>query len=193
MKNKLFLGLVASTMIFATSCGSLPQENIDATQAAVEAAKTAQADVYMPTEFQALQDSLTGVMQAIETENANLCKNFDAITAKLGTLKTEAEALALAAPEKKNEVKMEAEANLANIKAAIEAANASIAKAPKKANKEVVEQVKATMESVATTVSEIEASMASEVNYAEVITKLNAVQGTISGVNTEVETTILKK
>lgn len=193
MKNKLFLGLVASTMILATSCGSLPQENIDATNAAVEAAKTAQADVYMSAEFTALNDSLAVVMTAIEAENANLCKDFAAMTTKLGVLKTEAEALALAAPEKKNAVKMEAEASIANVKVAIEELNASIAKAPKKASKELVDQVKGTMEAIATSVSEIEASIAGEVNFVEVIAKLNATQEALAGVRTEVDTNILKK
>lgn len=70
MKNRFFLGFVVAMAIVATSCGKMPQDDINATKAAVETAKAAQADVYMAPEFKALQDSLTVVMQGIEAENS---------------------------------------------------------------------------------------------------------------------------
>lgn len=171
-------------MVLATSCGKMPQEKIDATKAAVEAAKTAQADVYMSVEFTALQDSLAAVMQAVDAENAKSFKKFDAITGKLDALTAQATEMAAAVPAKKEAVKAEAESSLATAKAGIEATNAVLAKAAKnKAAKAVVEEVTPEMTTITTTVTEVEASMAGDVNFAQVLEQLNAANQALANIN----------
>lgn len=194
MKNRLFLGFVVAMMIVATSCGKMPQENIDATKAAVETAKAAQADIYMAPEFKSLEDSLTVVMQAIEAENSKFMKNFDALTVKLDTLKAQAEAVAIAAPAKKEAVKQEAATTLASVKTAIEETKALLAKAPKgKEGKEALEQISNELNVITTAVSEVEASMAGDVNFAQVLDKLNASQKSVADINAELTEAIAKK
>lgn len=194
MKNRLFLGFVVAMTILATSCGKMPQQNIDATKAAVEAAKTAQADIYMSTEFKSLEDSLTVVMQGIEAENSKFMKNFDALTVKLDTLKSKADAIAAAVPAKKEAVKLEAETTLANVKTAIEETKALLAKAPKgKEGKEALEQISNELNVIATAVGEVETSMTSDVNYAQVLDKLNASQKSVADINAELTEAIAKK
>ena len=62
MKNKVLMGVAAIAMVaFLSSCGKVPQVQIDATNAAITAAKTAQADVYVPAEFAAVQDSMKAI------------------------------------------------------------------------------------------------------------------------------------
>ena len=39
MKNRFFLGFVVAMVVVATSCGKMPQDDINATKAAVEAAR----------------------------------------------------------------------------------------------------------------------------------------------------------
>ncbi|NLA48651.1 MAG: hypothetical protein GX876_04215, partial [Bacteroidales bacterium] len=59
MKKRVLMGLaIISMVVVLTSCGKKPQVEIDAVNAAIEAAKSAEADVYLPAEFAALQDSL---------------------------------------------------------------------------------------------------------------------------------------
>lgn len=194
MKNRLFLGFVVAMTILATSCGKMPQQNIDATKAAVEAAKTAQADIYMAPEFKSLEDSLTVVMQGIEAENSKFMKNFDALTVKLDTLKSKADAIAAAVPAKKEAVKLEAETTLANVKTAIEETKALLAKAPKgKEGKEALEQISNELNVIATAVGEVETSMTSDVNYAQVLDKLNASQKSVADINAELTEAIAKK
>lgn len=184
MKNRLFLGFAVAMMVLATSCGKLPQEKIDATNAAVEAAKTAQADVYMSTEFTALQDSLAAVMQAVDAENAKSMKKFDALTVKLDALTAQATEMAAAVPARKEAMKAEVESTLATAKAGIEATNTVLAKAAKaKATKAVAEEVSPEMVTITTTVTEVEASLAGDVNYAQVLEQLNAANQAIANIN----------
>lgn len=194
MKNRFFLGFVVVMMIMATSCGKMPQENMDATKAAVENAQVAQADVYMAPEFKALQDSLAVVMQAIEAENSNFFKNFDALTVKLDTLKAQAEAIAAAAPVKKEAVKQEAAAVLEGVKTAIEDTKALLSKAPKgKEGKAALEQITNELNVVTATVAEVESSMAGDVNFIQVLDKLNAAQKSVADLNAELSEAIAKK
>lgn len=194
MKNRFFLGFVVAMAIVATSCGKMPQDDINATKAAVETAKAAQADVYMAPEFKALQDSLTVVMQGIEAENSKFLKNFDALTVKLDTLKSQAEAIAVAVPAKKQAVKQEAETTLAAVKTAIEETRALLAKAPKgKEGKEALEQISNELNVVATTVGEVETSLTGDVNYIQVLDKLNASQKSVADLNAELSEAIAKK
>ncbi len=194
MKNRLFLGFAVAAMVVATSCGKMPQENIDATKAAIETARTAQADVYMASEFKGLQDSLAVVMQAIEAENSKFFKNFGTMTTKLDELKVKAEAVATEAPAKKEAVKKEAETTLVTVKTAIEEAKALLAKAPKgKEGKEALEQIKNELGVVETTVAEVETSLTEDVNYVQVLDKLNASQKSVADITAELTEAIAKK
>lgn len=194
MKNRLFLGFVVAMAVIATSCGKMPQDDINATKAAVEAAKTAQADVYMAPEFKSLQDSLTVVMQGMEAENSKFMKNFDALTVKLDTLKSQAEAIAAAVPAKKQAVKQEAGTTLAAVKTAIEETKALLTKAPKgKEGKEALEQISNELNVVETTVGEVETSLTGDVNYVQVLDKLNAAQKSVADLNAELSEAIAKK
>lgn len=171
-------------MILATSCGKMPQEKIDATKAAVEVAKTAQADIYMSTEFTALQDSLAAVMQAVDAENAKSMKKFDALTVKLDALTAQATEMAAAVPARKDAMKVEVESTLAIAKAGIEATNVMLAKVAKaKATKAVAEEVTPEMATITTTVTEVEASLAGDVNFAQVLEQLNAANQAIANIN----------
>lgn len=172
----------------------MPQENIDATKAAVEAAKIAQADVYMTTEFKALEDSLTVVMQGVEAENSKFFKNFGTLTTQLDALKVQAETIAAGVPAKKEAVKQEAEAALATVKTSIDEAKALLAKAPKgKEGKEALEQISNELNVITTTVGEVEASLTGDVNYVQVLDKLNAAQKSVADIATELNDAIAKK
>ena len=77
MKNKILLGLAAVAMVaFLSSCGKVPQAQIDATNAAIQSAKVAEAPVYVPAEFTALQDSMNVIMSNIEVQKSKLFKKF---------------------------------------------------------------------------------------------------------------------
>lgn len=184
---------VAATALM-TSCGTLPQESMDAAKTAVAAAKEAQADVYMAPEYKALEDSLNVVLQAVEAENSGFFKNFDALKAKLDTLAAQAAVVTEAVPAKKEEVKAEAEAMVATVKSSLDATKALLAKAPKgKEGKAALEQMSNELGVVAATVAETETALAGETNYAEALDKLNAAAKSVSDINTELTEAIAKK
>ena len=77
MKNKVMMGLAAIVMVAILSgCGTVPQEKIDAANAAIANAQTAEAAVYVPAEFSAVQDSMKAVMAEVEVQNGKLFKKF---------------------------------------------------------------------------------------------------------------------
>lgn len=195
MKNRLFLAVaVVMTAFVVSGCGKMPQESIDAAKAAVVAAKTAQADVYMAPEYKALEDSLNSVIQGIEAENSNFLKDFDALKAKLDTLTAQAERVAQAVPAKREAVKAEAEAMIATVKNDLETTKALLKKAPKgKEGKAALEQMTNELNVVTASVSEIETALAGDVNYAEALDKLNAAQKSVTDINTELTEAIAKK
>lgn len=184
MKKQLLFGFAIAMMVFATSCGSkMPQEKIDAANAAMESAIAAQADIYMATEFTALQDSMAMAMQGIEAE-AQSTKKFDTYATSLVNIKTQADAIAAAAPAKKEEVKMEATNSLANVKTLLDATKASVEKAAKdKKMKAAAEEMNNELNTITVTVTEVETAIAGDTNYAQALSQLNAAQAALTAMN----------
>ena len=92
MKNRLFLVFAMVMMaILVSGCGKMPQESIRAAKSAVDAAKNAQADIYMASEYKALEDSLNVMMQKIEAENSKFMKDFGEVKTQLEALTVQAE------------------------------------------------------------------------------------------------------
>lgn len=195
MKNRLFLvfAVMMTAMVFS-GCGKLPQESIDAAKAAVAAAKSAQADVYMAPEFKALQDSLAAVMNGVEAENSKFMKDYNGLKSQLDILAEEAKSVAAAVPAKKEAVKAEAVAIVATLKTGLEATKVLLAKAPRgKEGKAALEQISGELKVIAAHVEEIEGSLTGEVNYAEALDQLNAAQKSVSDIHAELTEAIAKK
>jgi methyl-accepting chemotaxis protein len=189
MKNKLFLAIatVAVAALMA-SCAKVPQEALDAAKAALDSAKTVQTDVYFPAEFAALNDSLTVMLQNIETQKSKSAKDFKAI-------KVAAEGIALKATEltgnveaKKAEVKAEAETMMAGAKTALEEAKALLLKAPKgKEGKAVVEEMKNELTVIETSLTDAQTLFDGGTNYVEVVDKVKAATESINGIVAELK------
>ncbi len=66
--KRLFFGLATTGLILlVSSCGKIPQAEIDATRAAIDSAKAIGAEQYLPGDYIALQDSMAAVLEKIET------------------------------------------------------------------------------------------------------------------------------
>ncbi|HNX84619.1 MAG TPA: hypothetical protein PKK03_09215 [Bacteroidales bacterium] len=194
MKNKLFLAIatVAVAALMA-SCAKVPQEALDAAKAALETAKTAQTDVYFPVEFAGLNDSLTVMLQNIETQKSKSAKDFKAI-------KVAAEGIALKAAElsgnveaKKAEVKAEAETMMAGAKTLLDEAKALLLKAPKgKEGKAVVEEMKNELTVLETSLTDTQTLFDGGSNYMEVVDKVKAATEGINGIIAELKAAMEK-
>jgi anaerobic glycerol-3-phosphate dehydrogenase len=132
MKSRFFSGVVTVMIVLVlTSCGKLPQTQIDTAKAAVDSAKLEQADIYVASEFTALQDSLNAYMAEVEIQKSKFFKSYGDVTVKLEALVAEAATVKSNSVAKKEEVRKEVEALMAEIAVMITDNNALILKAPK--------------------------------------------------------------
>jgi hypothetical protein len=174
------------------SCGKVPQAEIDAANAAIEAAKVAEAPVYVPSEFTAVQDSLNIIMADIEVQNSKLFKKFGPAKADLLTTTALANQVAINAGLKKEEVKKEAETLLTEIKAVIEENATLITKAPRgKDGAAVIAQIKTDIASIDASLVEAQGSYDSGA-YMDALNKIKAAKERATGINTELKDAIAK-
>jgi len=194
MKNRFFLVIATvAAVAIMTSCAKVPQEALDAAKAAIETAQTAQADVYFPAEFAALNDQLTVINQDIETQKSKTAKDFKLV-------KTNAEAIALQAGElgakveaKKAEVKAEAETMMTGVTTLLDEAKALLLKAPKgKEGKAVLEQMKNELGAVETSLADAKTAFDAGTNYVQVVDKVKAATETVNGIIAELKAAIVK-
>jgi len=193
MKNKVLMGLAVIAMVAVlTSCGKKPQAEIDAATAAIEAAKTAEAAVYVPAEFAAVQDSLNAVMADITAKESKLFKNFKGETAKLASVLTLANTVAANAATKKEEVKAEAANLMTAIKTVIEENVKLIPKLPRgKEGAAVIEQIKADAATVDASVVEAQ-GLFDKGSFMDALNKIKAAKEKAEGLNTEVKEVLTK-
>jgi hypothetical protein len=193
MKNKVLMGLAAITMVaFLSSCGKVPQAKVDATNAAIAAAQTAEAGVYVPAEFAAVQDSMKAINATIEVQKSKLFKHFGPVTIKLDETLAAANKAATDAVAKKEEVKKEVETSLAAVKAVIEENKTLITKAPRgKEGAAVLEQIKTEMATIEASVVEAQAAY-DKGNFMDASNKVKAASERATGINTELKEAIDK-
>jgi hypothetical protein len=193
MKNKILMGLAAIAMVAVLAgCAKKPQVEIDATNAAIAAAQAAEANVYLPTEFAALQDSMNVINTAIAAKEGKMFKNFKAEVAKLDALKTKAGEVAGNVAAKKDEVKKEAETVLNDIKAVVAENAKLVTKLPKgKEGAAVIEQIKADLGNVDTAVADAQASF-DKGTYMDALNKIKAAKVKADGLNTEIKDALTK-
>lgn len=193
MKNKIFMGLAAFAMVAVlSSCGKKPQAEIDAANAAIEAAKTAEANVYLPMEFTAAQDSLNAVMTEITAQESKLFKKFGPAKEQLASVVTMANKVAADAVTKKEEVKGEAANLLTSIKEVTDETSKLIPKLPRgKEGAAVIEQIKADVATVDASVVEAQ-GLYDNGSYMDSLNKIKAAKDKADSLNAEVKEALTK-
>ena len=193
MKNKVLMGLAAVAMVaFLSSCGKVPQVKIDATNAAIDSAKVAEANVYVPAEFAAVQDSMKAINAAVEVQKSKMFKKYGPVTVKLDETLAAARKVQADAVAKKAEVKKEVETLMTDIKAVIEENTKLFVRAPRgKEGAQVLEQMKAEMATVETSVTEAQA-LYDKGAYMDASNKVKAAKETADKINGELKDAIKK-
>lgn len=133
MKNKFLIGLTTlglSVLLF-TSCSKVPQVEIDAANTAIEAAKTAGAELYQYEGFVALQDSMKSVMVNIENQKSKFIKNYSDAKTQLDAVTVMAQSVLQNTLTRIEEVKVEVQNTTAEVKTLIETNRQLIKEAPK--------------------------------------------------------------
>jgi cell fate (sporulation/competence/biofilm development) regulator YlbF (YheA/YmcA/DUF963 family) len=193
MKNKVLIGFAAIAMVvILVSCGKVPQAQIDATNAAIEAAKAAEANVYLPAEFTAVQDSMNAVLANIEAKKSKLFKNFGDVKLKLDEVTSMANKTTADVVARKEEVKKEAQTILNDIKAVIAENTKLVPKLPRgKEGAAVVEQIKADLSNVDAAVADAQGSFDKGV-FMDALNKIKAAKAKADGLNAEIKEALTK-
>jgi len=193
MKNRILMGLTAIAMIaILTGCGKKPQVEIDATNAAIEAAKAAEANVYLPDEFTAVQDSMNAIMADIEAQEGKLFKKFGDAKEKLASASALANELASKVETKKEEVKAEAETLLDEIKTVLAENSKLVPKLPRgKEGAAVIEQIKADLSNVDAAVAEAQTAYDNGA-FMDALNKIKAAKAKADGLNEEIKEALTK-
>lgn len=179
-------------MFVLASCGKLPQTQIDAANAAVEAAKTEQADIYVAAEFTALQDSLNAYLAEVEVQKSKFIKKYGDVTAKLETVVTTATQVKESAVAKKEEVRLEVEALMAEMTALNAENNDLIKKAPKgKEGAAALVEIQNEMTIIEASVAEAGTVFANG-EFMTALDKLKAAKTNATNINTELKDAIAK-
>ena len=164
MKRSWFgLAVLVMALVTVVACGKPPQEDIDAAKAALEAAKTAQAEKWAETDYQTAESSLSAAQAEVDAQAQKWFKNYDKAKELMVTAKTDAEKAAAAAVANKETAKNEATTAIADATAALDAANTALAGAPKgKDTKADLELFKQDLDGLTATLAEAQSAMGSE-------------------------------
>jgi hypothetical protein len=193
MKRKILFGFASVMMlVFFASCGKVPQEQIDAANAAIESARLAEADIYVPAEFAALTDSLNASMAAIETQNSKTFKNFKEPKMQLERIVAASVTLQENAVTAKAQLRMETEVLISEVNALIVETKELMVQAPKgKEGAAALELISNELTVTEGTVAEA-TSLFNEEKFMAANEKAKAAMGNVMAINTELKEAIAK-
>jgi hypothetical protein len=196
MKNVLFtvVALAGMALLF-TSCAKLPEMEMTNAKAAVEAAKAAEADRYVPAEYRAVQDSLNTAMTEVENQKSKfvLFRSYKKVTVKLNNVITLANTVKANAGIRKEEVKNEAQQTLAAATTLVTEVKDLILKAPKgKEGKEALEAINSDLALVEASLAEV-STLINNGDYLTALDKVKAANDKAASLKAELEEAIAKK
>lgn len=142
IKNLTLTLFVVLALVMVIGCAKAPQQEVDAAKAALDAAKAAEADRYLPAEFNAVQDSLNAALAEIEKQNSKfaLTRNYNRAKALLASVVTLANQAKDQVAAKKEEVQAQATQLITDLQAALDEAKKLLKRAPRgKEGREVLE------------------------------------------------------
>jgi hypothetical protein len=186
MRVKTFLYFLSMMLIvFAfIGCDDVPQQEIDDANAALDAAKNAEADKYVPDKYNAAKQSLDRAMAVVQEEESAMFSDFDEARNLLATAKTAADEATAAVPAKKEEVKNAVEAALAAIPDEVKTTEKMWRSAPRgKGTREALAMMKEEIENTAARQSQVQAALdggdylGAQQEAQQIMSKLKSLQG----------------
>lgn len=195
MKKSVFsISALVLMALLISSCAKVPQVELDSAKAAVEAAKTVEANRYLPEEFNTINDSYNAAVTAIEAEKSKffLSRSYKEVTEKLNAISASTEELKTKTEERKAQVRDEVQATVTAVTQLIAENKELLKKAPKG------KEGKAALEAIQNDITVIEASL-NEINtlvtngdYLTAQDKVNAANTKATSINEELKAAIAK-
>ncbi len=188
----MFVLSAMSIAVLFSSCGKVPQVEIDGANASIEAAKSVGADVYAAEDFVALQDSMRSVNENVEVQNAKFFKNFDKVSAQLVVVNTMAVEAKAKAETRKAEVKLEIEGLQIEVSSILVQNNELATVAPKgKEGAAALEAIKGDISLIESSLTEVEGLVAQD-KLMPALDKVKAAKEKALAINTELNEVIAK-
>jgi len=133
MKNKILIGLTTLGVValLLSGCSKVPQTELDGANSAIEAAKTAGADLYVPDAYAALQDSMKVITEKIELQKTKMFRKYGEVKKELSAVTLLASQVSEQTEVRKAEVKTEVQNTLAEVKTLLQEDKQLITKAPR--------------------------------------------------------------
>jgi len=190
------IGIVAILFVFAflAGCAKPPQQDMDTAKAALEAAKSAEAETYASGDYIAAKDALDSAVAEVERQNAKFAwfRKYKDAQAMLQTATSKANATKDAAVAEKEKVRKEAEDTLILAQNAVTTGKDLLTRAPKgKGERAAIELIKADLDAVEASFAEINAA----ITQGELISARDKARASLdkaNSLNTELTTAIEK-
>jgi len=195
MFKRLTLAAVVCALLAFAGCGKAPEQEMQMANTAVESAKTAEAEQYVPDIYQMAMDTLNAAMAARQETDSKfaLFRNYG----KSKEMFLRAEALAKeatdAAQAEKERVKTEVLNLLTQARETLDSANAALSKAPRgKGSKADIELIRNDFDAANLTYQEASSDYEAG-KYAAAKTKLDAVIRKAQSISEEIKKAAAKK
>jgi len=196
MKKILFqISTVLLMAVLVIGCAKAPKAELAAANAAIDSAKVVEANRYLATEFNALQDSLNAVNVAVEAQKSKLffSRDYKSINEKLVVITSEIGALKAKTEERKAQVRTEVQDTLNVLNGLILKDKALLAKAPKgKEGKAALEAIQNDITVLDASVTEIN-TLITNGDYLTAQDKTTAAKVKAEAIKEELSTAIAKR
>lgn len=191
---RLFLGCLLIAVVFVAGCAKPPTEDIDTAKGAVESAKSAGAEKYLPDNTKMVSDELSSAMDEVKVQDGKfpLFRKYDKAKELLASVKGSAEKLKTDTAVKKEQVKKNAVAVMEEAKGAIANAKSMLEKAPKgKETKSDIEAMTGDVKGLEDSVPDVKKSIDGE-DYDGAVSKAKSIKEKADTVSSQVQQAIEK-
>jgi len=195
VKALLTVVVVVFAMTLMLGCAKVPQQELDAAKAALDAAKAAEADRYAVPEFNAAKDSLNAATAEIEKQNSKfaLFRSYSRTKDLLTKVLNGANAAKEAAAVNKEKVRVEAQDLLAQSTTVVDDVKKLMKKAPRgKEGRAALEAMNAELTAVEASLAEASTAMTGG-DYLTARDKAQAGVQKLNSLAEELKTAIEKK
>jgi len=195
MTKRVVFALLALMLLVVVGCSKAPEVEMQAASAAIESARTAEADAYAPESFRVAQDSLNAAQAAKQEQDGKfaLFRSYGDSKDMFVRAQALADKAAQDAATEKERVKEEVTVMMVDAKAAVDAATAAVDKAPKgKDTKAEIELIKADLAALTPMITDAEADFANG-KFLSAKTKLENLTAQAQRIQDEVAAAAAKK
>lgn len=146
-----------------SGCTKAPDQELAAAKAAIKSSQDAEADKYMPNNFQNIQNALASAESEIELQKSVffLSRNYEKAKQLLRNVTDLAKQMTAEAPQAKADMKAQVEEGLASAQEMVKETRVDIKKAPRSKGKQVLAQMKEDLNTAESALAQAAAELSS--------------------------------